>query len=40
MNLKIMPGDGPSRVFRSRIAQFRAGAPCPDWDGVQSLVEK
>jgi adenylate cyclase len=38
--LKIMPGDGPSNVFLSRIAQFCTTAPSPDWDGVWSLVEK
>jgi adenylate cyclase len=38
--LKIMPGDGPSKVFLSRIAQFCTTAPSPDWDGVWSLVEK
>jgi hypothetical protein len=35
-----MPGDGPSKVFLGRIAQFCAAAPSPDWDGVWSLVEK
>jgi class 3 adenylate cyclase len=38
--LEIMPGDGPSKVFLSRIAQFCATAPSPDWDCVWSLVEK
>jgi adenylate cyclase len=38
--LEIMPGDGPSKVFLSRIAQFCTTAPGPDWDGVWSLVEK
>jgi adenylate cyclase len=38
--LKIMPGDGPSKVFLSRIAQLCTTAPSPDWDGVWSLVEK
>jgi class 3 adenylate cyclase len=38
--LKIMPGDGPSKVFLSRIAQFCTTAPSPDWDCVWSLVEK
>ncbi len=38
--LTIMPGDGPSKVFLGRIAQFRCSAPSPDWDGVWSLVEK
>jgi len=38
--LRIMPGDGPSKVFLSRIAQFCTTAPSPDWDGVWSLVEK
>jgi class 3 adenylate cyclase len=38
--LKIMPGDGPSKVFLGRVAQFHAIAPSPDWDGVWSLAEK
>jgi adenylate cyclase len=38
--LEIMPGDGPSKVFLSRIGQFCTTAPSPDWDGVWSLVEK
>ena len=38
--LKIMPGDGPSKVFLSRIAQFCTTAPSPDWDCVWSLVQK
>ena len=38
--LRIGPGDGPSKVFLSRIAQFCTAAPSPDWDGVWSLVEK
>jgi class 3 adenylate cyclase len=38
--LKITPGDGPSKVFLSRIAQFCTTAPSPDWVGVWSLVEK
>jgi class 3 adenylate cyclase len=38
--LEIMPGDGPSKVFLSRIAQFCTAAPSSDWDCVWSLVEK
>ena len=38
--LAIMPGDGPSKVFLNRIAQFDTAAPSPDWDGVWSLAEK
>jgi adenylate cyclase len=38
--LTVVPGDGPSKVFLSRIGQFHAEAPSPDWDGVWSLVEK
>ena len=38
--LEIIPGDGPSKVFLGRIAQFCTAAPSPDWDGVWSLVEK
>jgi class 3 adenylate cyclase len=38
--LAIQPGDGPSKVFLDRIAQFCSAAPSPDWDGVWSLAEK
>jgi adenylate cyclase len=38
--IEIMPGDGPSKVFVDRIAQFCAMAPSSDWDCVWSLVEK
>jgi adenylate cyclase len=38
--LAIAPGDGPSKVFLNRIAQFCTAAPGADWDGVWSLVEK
>jgi class 3 adenylate cyclase len=38
--LAITPGDGPSEAFLSRIAEFHAHAPSPDWDGVWSLAEK
>jgi adenylate cyclase len=38
--LEIMPGDGPSKVFLSRIAHLCTTAPSPDWDCVWSLVEK
>src|SRR6516162_1151191 len=38
--LEIMPADGPSTAFLSRIARFCTTAPGPDWDGVWSLAEK
>ena len=38
--LKIMHGDGPSKAFLGRVAQFHAAAPSADWDGVWSLAEK
>jgi class 3 adenylate cyclase len=38
--LAVMPGDEPSKVFLSRIAEFHATAPSLDWDGVWSLAEK
>jgi adenylate cyclase len=37
--LAIVPCDGPSKVFLSRIAQFCTTAPS-DWNGVWSLTEK
>ncbi|MBV9687145.1 MAG: adenylate/guanylate cyclase domain-containing protein, partial [Alphaproteobacteria bacterium] len=38
--LAIEPADGPSKAFLTRIDQFRAAAPNPDWDGVWCLAEK
>lgn len=38
--LAITPCDAPSKVFLGRIAQFRATAPCADWNGVWALAEK
>jgi class 3 adenylate cyclase len=38
--LAIDPCDPPSKIFLDRIAQFRVTAPCIDWNGVWSLVEK
>ena len=38
--LAIDPEDGPSRVFVSRIAQFRAQPPGADWNGAWALESK
>ena len=38
--LKIMSGDGPSKVFLGRVAQFCSAVPSPDRDCVWSSVEK
>jgi class 3 adenylate cyclase len=38
--LKILPDDGPSRVFAERVVQLEADPPPADWDGVWSLREK
>jgi hypothetical protein len=38
--LAIFPCDAPSELFLERIAQFRVTAPCAEWNGVWSLVEK
>jgi adenylate cyclase len=38
--LAIVPRDGPSKVFLSRISQFCGTAPSADWNGVWSLTEK
>lgn len=32
--LRIMPDDGPSRVFLDRIGVLRSSPPGPEWDGV------
>jgi len=38
--LDVIPCDAPSKLFLERIAQFDATAPCAEWNGVWSLVEK
>lgn len=38
--LRLRPEDGPARVFRERIALFKANPPPADWDGVWRLAEK
>jgi len=38
--LALKPDDGPSRVFRARVAQLRASPPPEDWDGVWRLTAK
>jgi hypothetical protein len=38
--LAISPCDMPSKIFLGRIAEFRAAAPCADWNGIWSLAEK
>jgi adenylate cyclase len=38
--LAIVPCDTPSKLSLERIAQFRVTAPCAEWNGVWSLVEK
>ena len=38
--LDLVPEDGPSSVFRSRVAHFMAHPPKPDWNGVWLLSEK
>jgi adenylate cyclase len=32
--LRIMPGDGPARVFLDRVGVLRSSPPGSDWDGV------
>jgi class 3 adenylate cyclase len=38
--LAIVPCDTPSKLFLERIGQFHTTAPCAEWNGVWSLVEK
>jgi adenylate cyclase len=38
--LRMEPADFPARVFRERVAQFRAAPPSEDWDGVWHLTQK
>lgn len=38
--LSIVPCDGPSKVFLSRIAGFCTNPPSADWNGVWALAEK
>lgn len=37
---RIAGGDGPSRVFLSRLDRYRVQPPPPDWRGVFTLTEK
>ena len=38
--LERRPDDGPSKLFKQRIARLRAAPPPTDWDGVWQLTEK
>lgn len=38
--LASAPCGTPSKVFLSRTAQFRAAAPCADWNSIWLLAEK
>jgi adenylate cyclase len=35
--LEVAPDDGPTRLFRERIARFAAAPPPQDWDGAWRL---
>ena len=37
---RLVPTDGPSRVYLERIAHLRCNPPPPDWDGVWRLATK
>ena len=38
--LERCPDDGPSKLFKQRVARLRAAPPPTDWDGVWQLTEK
>lgn len=38
--LRIMPDDGPARVFLERVGVLRSSAPGPNWDGVWHHTKK
>jgi len=38
--LRLMPDDGPSRLYLKRVQEFIENPPPPDWDGVYQLKSK
>ena len=38
--LKILPEDGPSKVYYKRCVEFLKKPPPDDWDGVTTMEEK
>jgi len=38
--LKILPGDGPSKLYLRRVVQYAKNPPPPDWDGVFEMQTK
>jgi adenylate cyclase len=38
--LEAVPGDGPSKTFIQRIAEFQANPPAADWNGAWVLDQK
>ena len=37
---RLVPNDGPSRIYLERVAHLRGNPPPPDWDGVWRLAAK
>jgi len=38
--LKLLPGDGPSKLYLRRVVQYAKNPPPPDWDGVFEMKTK
>ena len=38
--VRVHPGDGPSKVYLDRCADYRQSPPGSDWDGVWTMTEK
>jgi adenylate cyclase len=38
--LQDLPQDGPVRLYRARLTEYRARPPAPDWDGVTTFDTK
>ncbi|HOO72122.1 MAG TPA: tetratricopeptide repeat protein [Spirochaetota bacterium] len=40
MALKIVPDDGPSKLYLQRSSEYRLNPPGEDWDGVFVMTTK
>jgi len=40
MALKVVPGDGPSKLYLERSMAFKETPPPEDWDGVFVMTSK
>ncbi len=38
--LRMVPGDGPSKIYLERVRKYEQNPPPEDWDGVFTLKTK